>query len=395
MTSGKEELAYVLINPYTIYKSRTGGVIARLFTRTALELVAARMFAPGRELVEQYAEIAVSPKDPQDRRIQELIRQYILDNYSPDAKTGQRRRVMMLVFRGEDAVRKVRQVVGSFSPEKGTSGETIRDTYGDFLMGPDGQVKYFEPAVLAAPSPEEAEIKLKLWAGHSDSEGGLLENVVHYAKAAPAQQTLVLLKPDNFRFPSARPGNIVDMLSRTGLYIIAIKVHHMSVAQAEEFYGPVRAVLQEKLKDISGQRARLALEKEFGFGLNPQAEKSLGDVMGPLFADQQFSQIVQFMTGRRPEDCSGMAKAEPGLEKILAVIYEGPDAVSKIRGVLGPTDPRKAPPGTIRRELGKDIMVNAAHASDSPDNAQREMKIINIRENNLKPLVEEFYNCKL
>jgi hypothetical protein len=40
-------------------------------------------------------------------------------------------------------------------------------------------------------------------------------------------------------------------------------------------------------------------------------------------------------------------------------------------------------------------MVNAAHASDSAENAQREMKIINIRENDLKPLVEEFYSCKL
>jgi nucleoside diphosphate kinase len=394
MTATKEELAYVLINPYTVYKSRTGGVIARLFSRTALELVAASMFAPRRELVERYAEITVSPEDPQDRKIQELIRQYILDNYSPDPKTGQRKRVMMLVFRGEDAVRKVRQVVGSFQAGKGAAGETIRDTYGDFIVGADGQVKYFEPAVLAAPSPEEAEIKLKLWADHSDTEGGLLENVVPYPKNVKAEQTLVLLKPDNFRFPSARPGNIVDMLSRTGLYIIAIKVHHMSVGQAEEFYGPVRAVLREKLKDISGQRSRLALEKEFGFGLNPRAEKALGDVMGPLFADEQFSQIVQFMTGRRPEDCSGPAKAEPGLEKILAVVYEGADAVAKIRGVLGPTDPRKAPPGTVRRELGENIMVNAAHASDSAENAQREMKIINIRENNLKPLLEEFYNQK-
>ena len=395
MSSAKEELAYVLINPYTVFKSRTGGVIARLFTRTALELVAARMFAPSRELVERYAEITVSPKDPQDRKIQELIRQYILDNYSPDPKTGQRRRVMMLLFRGEDAVRKVRQVVGSFHPDKGTAGETIRDTYGDYIVGPDGQVKYFEPAVLAAPGPEEAEIKLKLWAKYTEPGSGFLEKVVSYPKNAKIEQTLVLLKPDNFRFPSARPGNIVDMLSRTGLYIIAIKVHHMSVGEAEEFYGPVRAVLREKLKDISGQRARVALEKEFAFGLNSQTENTLGEVMGPLFAEQQFSQIVKFMTGRKPEDCSGPAKAQPGLEKILAVVYEGPDAVAKIRSVLGPTDPRKAPPGTIRRELGQDIMVNAAHASDSAENAQREMKIIGARNNDLRPLVEEFYNCKL
>jgi len=394
MNDVKEELAYVLINPYTVYKSRTGGVIVRLFTRTALELAAARMFAPSRELVEKYAEIIVSTKDPQDRKIQELIRQYILDNYSPNPKTGQHRRVMMLVFRGEDAVRKVRQVVGSFRTDK-PAGETIRDTYGDYIVGPDGQVKYFEPAVLAPPTAEEAETKLKLWAKYSESDGGFLEKVVPYPTEMKIEQTLVLLKPDNFRFPSARPGNIVDMLSRTGLYIIAIKVHHMSVAEAEEFYGPVRTFLHQKLKDVSGQRARLALEKEFGFGLTPATENALGDVMGPLFADQQFSQIVQFMTGRKPEDCSPAAKSEPGLEKIVAVVYEGPDAVSKIRNVLGPTDPRKAPPGTIRRELGQDIMVNAAHASDSPENAQREMKIIKIRGNSLKPLVEEFYNCRL
>ena len=47
-SDSKDQLAYVMINPYTIYKSRTGGVIARLFTRTALDLVAARMFAPSR-----------------------------------------------------------------------------------------------------------------------------------------------------------------------------------------------------------------------------------------------------------------------------------------------------------------------------------------------------------
>ena len=74
-----EELSYAIITPYTMRKSRTGGIIARLISRTGLDLVAARMFAPGRELVEQYAQIVVSPKDPQDRKIQELIRQYMVE----------------------------------------------------------------------------------------------------------------------------------------------------------------------------------------------------------------------------------------------------------------------------------------------------------------------------
>jgi nucleoside diphosphate kinase len=390
-----DQLAYVLINPYTIFKSRTGGVISRLFTRTALELVAARMFAPSKQLVEEYAEIVVSTKDPQDRRIQELIRQYILDNYMPNPKTGARRRVMMLVFRGEDAVKKVRQTVGNFQPERSAGGETIRDTYGDFITGVDGQVKYFEPAVLAAPTPDEAESKLKLWARYSDKDGGYLSDVMTYPKTAKVEETLVMLKPDNFRFPSGRPGNIVDMLSRTGLYIIAVKVHHMSVAEASQFYGPVRDVLREKLRDVSGQRARVALEKEFGFGLTPEIEQRLGDLMGAFHAEYQFNQIVEFMTGRNPGKSQTGAETLPGTEKILAVVYQGVDAVSKIRSVLGPTDPRKAPPGTIRRELGQDIMVNAAHASDSPENAKREMGIIKITDDNLKPLVEEFYQCKL
>ncbi|MEJ0088931.1 MAG: nucleoside-diphosphate kinase [Limisphaerales bacterium] len=57
---------------------------------------------------------------------------------------------------------------------------------------------------------------------------------------------------------------------------------------------------------------------------------------------------------------------KPGTQKCIALVYEGVGAVNKIRDVLGPTDPSKAPPGSIRREFGSTIMVNAAHASDSP-----------------------------
>jgi nucleoside diphosphate kinase len=73
-------------------------------------------------------------------------------------------------------------------------------------------------------------------------------------------------------------------------------------------------------------------------------------------------------------------------------VYQGVEAVRKIREVLGPTDPSKAPPGSIRREFGQTIMVNAAHASDSAENAKREMGIVNIEENNLKPLIESWYS---
>src|SRR5438552_14716174 len=195
-----QQLAYVIITPYSLYKSRTGGILTRLITRTGMELAGARMFAPSAELVSKYAEATISANDPQDRRIQALIHHYIQQNLAPDPKTGRRRRVMMLLFQGEDAVRKTRSVVGNIGPDR-RGGETIRDTYGDLIIDENDQVRYFEPAVLAAPTPEEGQTKLKLWAGYSETDGGVLENVIGYAQGEKPQRTLVLIKPENFRLP--------------------------------------------------------------------------------------------------------------------------------------------------------------------------------------------------
>lgn len=384
------QLAYVIVTPYSLHKSRTGGILARLIARTGLELVAARMFAPSSDLVRDYSEVIVSANDPQDRRIQELIRDYILRNLSPDPTTQRRRRVLMLVFRGEDAVRKVRSVTGNISHER-RGGETIRDTFGDLIQDANGVVSYLEPAVLAAPNPEEAEVKLKLWARYSDSDGGLLENTIPYGPEEKPERTLVLIKPDNFRFPTGRPGNVIDFFSRTGLFIVGIKVLRMSVAQAMEFYGPVREILRTRLADVIGARAKPALEKEFGFLLPPETERHVGELLGPIYGDTQFDNIVRFMSGRRTGEATGADRDVPGSEKCLALIYEGTEAVRKIRDVLGPTDPSQAPPGSIRREFGSTILVNAAHASDSVPNAQREMKIIRIEDNGFRQIVDEFY----
>jgi nucleoside diphosphate kinase len=385
-----EQLAYVIITPYSLHKSRTGGILSRLLSRTGLDLVAARMFSPSAELVKQYSEATISANDPQDRRIQELIYQYILQNLAPDANTGRRRRVMMLLFRGEDAVRKTRSVIGNITAER-RGGETIRDTYGDLIIDENNQVRYFEPAVLAAPTADEAESKLKLWGKYSDSDGGILEDTLAYPAGEKPQRTLVLLKPENFRFPTGRPGNMIDFFSRTGLYIIAVKVHRMSVAQAIEFYGPVRETLRTKLKDPVAARAKVVIEKELGFKIGPEQEQQLGNILGPIFGDNQFENIVRFMSGRAPSECPMGELDKPGSEKCIALIYEGVEAVRKIRDVLGPTDPSKAPPGSIRREFGQSIMVNAAHASDSEENAKREMGIVGAGENVFRKVIEEFY----
>jgi nucleoside diphosphate kinase len=153
----------------------------------------------------------------------------------------------------------------------------------------------------------------------------------------------------------------------------------------------VRDVLKEKLAGPIGERARDILGSALSIPVTPEMQKQIGSLLGPLAGEQQFNNIVKFMTGHTPSETKGEARTEPGTEKCIILIYEGIDAVRKIREVLGPTDPAKAPPGSIRREFGSTIMVNAAHASDSPENARREMGVVQIRDNNFKSLIESFY----
>jgi hypothetical protein len=140
-----------------------------------------------------------------------------------------------------------------------------------------------------------------------------------------------------------------------------------------------------------GSRARTVLEKEFGLKIPAHEEKQVGTLLGPLFGDNQFENIVRFMSGRAPSECPADQRGQPGSEKCIALVYEGVEAVRKIRDVLGPTDPSKAPPGSIRREFGQTVMINAAHASDSVESAQREMPIVKIHGNTFRSVIESFY----
>jgi hypothetical protein len=158
-----------------------------------------------------------------------------------------------------------------------------------------------------------------------------------------------------------------------------------------EFYGPVREVLRTKLKDVVAAKSKTALEDKLGFAIPPETEKQLGDILGPLFGDNQFDNIVRFMAGRSQSECPAAELDQPGSEKCIALVYEGVGAVAKIRDVLGPTDPSKAPPGSIRREFGSSIMVNAAHASDAPESATRELGIVKPADNVFRRIIEQFY----
>lgn len=383
-----KELAFVLINPYTIAKSRTGGVIARYISRTALNFVAARMFAPSAELANAYSTLIRTDPDIDDP-IRSLLADYVAQQFAPDVVTGRRKRVMMLLFEGENAIQLVRDATGPIRPTN--SGETIRDTYGDFIVDEAGEVKYLEPAVFIGPTLRAAGEAIKLWAKYSDEDGGIVDEAGDVPQGEETEKALVILKPDNFRFASARPGLIIDIFSRSGLRIVGAKVHRMSVAEAEEFYGPVRNVLREKLKGMVAERSSRALKEELKIEVSEELKGQLGALLGPVYGDNQFYQIVQFMTGRWGEGILPEEKEKPGTVRCLLLVYAGPNAISRIRQILGPTDPTKAEAGSVRREFGQDIMVNSAHASDSVENAKREMGITKVGEDHFQQWADAYY----
>src|SRR5947208_1904003 len=92
-----EQLSYVIVTPHSMRKSRTGGIVGRLISRTGLDLVCGRMFAPGAELTRRYADTIVTETDLRHRATQELIRDYVLRNFTGE-KTGQRPRSCFSFF---------------------------------------------------------------------------------------------------------------------------------------------------------------------------------------------------------------------------------------------------------------------------------------------------------
>src|SRR5436853_5312016 len=100
-----QKLAYAILTPYSMRKSRTGGILARLISRTGLDLVAARMYAPSAELAEKFAAGIPTDPDPTHRATQELIKKYVLAHVA--ASKTSKPRVLLLVFKGEDAVGKI------------------------------------------------------------------------------------------------------------------------------------------------------------------------------------------------------------------------------------------------------------------------------------------------
>jgi len=387
-----DELAYALITPYSILKSRTGGIISRLTARARLTLAAVRMYVFSDEFLDAYSKVISPPGIPPD--LAEAWRRYIATNLRQDNPTGLLPRCMLLLFRGPDAVRHLKDdVIGGLTEQP--LGDTVRGTYGDFIRDGDGKIRYFEPAVLTAPTPELNAEHLRLFAAHSESDGGLFTGRCKFPPGTDVETCLVVLKPDSFERPTRQPGSIVDVFSRTGLRIVGTKLYRMTLAQAEEFYGPLKEIFLTRLKGNVMQEVYSRLHNAFIFPFTMNDAERVADSLAERNAIAEFNRIVEYMSGGNPDEITDPeAKKTASRTRCLAMLYEGPDAITKIRRVLGSTDPSKAEPATVRSEFGRDLMRNGAHASDSPASAERERKIVGMWDPDpgadVKEVIEEY-----
>jgi nucleoside diphosphate kinase len=370
-----DELAYVMITPYSLHKSRTGGIIGRLLSLTRLDLVGVHMYAPGDKWVDAYLDLLKRSDFDNPVRLQFI--QYVDENLRRRNPLGLSNRCLVLLFKGENALNHLMDdVVGHASPK--VEGHTVRGTYGDFQPTPDGQVKYFEPAVICGPDPATTREELEFFARTAATNGGIVESAVHFLPTAKNVQTeLVILKPENFEKRSRRPGNIIDVFARTGLFIVGAKLLSMSVAQGEAFYAPLLDVFRDKLQFLIENTMRKRLAGAFDFGVPDAFYRAANRMLADLNAETEFARIVQYMTGVDPRKVKSEAERNrPGPVRCLALLYRGEDAIEKIRRWQGATNPDKAEAGTVRSDFGRDLMRNAAHASDSAASAERERKVI-------------------
>lgn len=126
------------------------------------------------------------------------------------------------------------------------------------------------------------------------------------------QKTLVIFKPDCMA--KRHVGNVLDRFEKAGFAIVGCKMIQLTPSLLREHYAHV--------------------------------------------ADKPFYPDIEAFMSSRP---------------VLVMALQGKNIVTRVRELLGPTDSRKAPKGTIRADFGTDVSVNVVHASDSEANAKAEL----------------------
>jgi len=140
------------------------------------------------------------------------------------------------------------------------------------------------------------------------------------------ERTLVLIKPDGL--VKSLTGNIITRLSETKLTIIGAKIVQVSEELAEKHYNKLR--------------------------------KEKGETI--------FQEVLKYIQGHYHTN------------RVFAMVYEGKNAISKVRKVAGSTNPEKAKPISIRGQYGRihsktNVFENVIHASATKEDAEREINL--------------------
>lgn len=136
--------ALILIKPDGLKKSLTGNILTRL-AETKLEIVAAKMVRVSGELAAEHY------KHMKDKPFFEELIQYI------QGTLHDRKKVMAMVYWGEDAITKIRQIAGATNPEE-ADPTTIRGSYGRITTK-----GLYENVLHTSSNEAEAEREIKLW----------------------------------------------------------------------------------------------------------------------------------------------------------------------------------------------------------------------------------------
>jgi nucleoside-diphosphate kinase len=141
------------------------------------------------------------------------------------------------------------------------------------------------------------------------------------------ERVLVLIKPD--AMVKRLAGNIINDLYNLNLKMTGLKLVNVKKELAEHHYN--------KLKEEKGEKI--------------------------------FNDVIKYLTGEYHEN-----------ENVIAIVYAGENAVQKTRDAIGSTNPEKAQASSIRGRYGrivadKNLFETVIHASDSPENAEREIKL--------------------
>lgn len=171
------------------------------------------------------------------------------------------------------------------------------------------------------------------------------KQITHEAKSAgrlaketggvnAAQQCLVIIKPDGI--VKSLTGNIISVLSETKLKIVGARVLKVSRELAEKHYSELK---ESQIKKHGNEKGTMIFEN-----------------------------TVNYITGKFHTD------------RVMALVYHGENAIEKIRDLAGKTNPEEAHPVSIRGKYGRinsktGVFENVLHASDSPQSAEKEIKL--------------------